>query len=166
MPIGGPQPMKLVPEPLTAEAFAPFGRVLSAPAQPGRISASDCLQNLRPGARVQLTLSTAAPKTLPLVSKVMERHEFSSQTFMPLDASSYVVVVAPHSDGRRRPDMGRARAFLVRGDQGISYGADVWHHPMTALDREARFAVLMWTDGTSEDEEFIDLDEPIEIAPA
>ena len=156
--------MKLVPQPLTAEAFAPYGRVIEAPAEFGRIAASEALENRRPDARTHLSISHARPKPLPLHSTVMERHEFSSQSFIPLDVSRYLVIVAPHAAGGG-PDMARARAFLVRGDQGITYGADVWHHPMTALDRPARFAVLMWQDGSKGDEEFVDIPEPVEIDP-
>ena len=51
--------------------------------------------------------------------------------------------------------MARARAFLCRPDQGVTYGANVWHHPFTVLDRVARFAIVMWRDGTKTDEEFV-----------
>ena len=45
-------------------------------------------------------------------------------------------------------------AFLVGAAQGITYHANTWHHPLTILDRPARFAVVMWRDGTRTDEEF------------
>ncbi len=61
--------------------------------------------------------------------------------------------------------MARARAFLARGDQGVTYGADVWHHPFTVLDGPARFAIFMWKDGTAADDEFVDV-APFEIALA
>ena len=51
--------------------------------------------------------------------------------------------------------MTRAAAFLAGPGQGVTYGADVWHHPMAALDAPTRFAVLMWLDGSSDDEEFV-----------
>ena len=53
--------------------------------------------------------------------------------------------------------MGQAQAFLAGIGQGITYGADVWHHPMAVLDEPARFAVLMWQDGGEEDEQFVDV---------
>jgi ureidoglycolate lyase len=92
----------------------------------------------------------------------MERHRYSTQTFLPLDVERYVVVVAPHSaDGT--PDMRQARVFVVPSDTGISYGADTWHHPMIVLDRPGCFAVLLWRDGTSNDIETVTLDEPVLI---
>jgi ureidoglycolate lyase len=56
------------------------------------------------------------------------------------------------------------RAFAVPGDTGISYGADVWHHPMAVLDRPACFAVVMWRDGSTNDIETVSLDEEFVIA--
>jgi ureidoglycolate lyase len=33
----------------------------------------------------------------------------------------------------------------------------VWHHPFSVLDRAARFAVVMWRDGTAGDDEFTEV---------
>jgi ureidoglycolate lyase len=59
--------------------------------------------------------------------------------------------------------MEHARAFLCRGDQGITYRADVWHHPMTPLDHDAKFAVFMWRDGDQYDEEFHQLKQSVRV---
>jgi ureidoglycolate lyase len=157
--------MKLTIEPLLPEAFAPFGTVVRAPAEVARTPFPAALGNLRPDARATLSASRALPKTLPLTSTVMERHRYSSQTFLPLDVERYIVLVAPHSP-TGAPDMLRARAFVVPGDTGISYAADSWHDPMIVLDRPGCFAVLLWRDGTPADIETIALDEPLEIVAA
>ena len=39
----------------------------------------------------------------------------------------------------------------------MTYGVGVWHHPFTVLDRPARFAIVMWRDGTSADDDFVDV---------
>ena len=93
---------------------------------------------------------------VPLISSTMERHPFSSQSFIPLDAGPWLVAVAPHASGGG-PDMAQARAFVARPDQGVTYAADVWHHPFTVLERPARFAVLMWKEGTPSDDEFVEV---------
>ena len=157
--------MKLVIAPISPEAFAPHGTVVCAPAQIGRNPYYDALTSTRPGARATLSASRALPKTLPLIGTVMERHRFSSQTFFPLDVARYVVIVAPHgTDGK--PDMARARAFVVPGDTAITYADDSWHHAMIALDRPACFSVLMWRDGTEADMETVKLDAPFELTEA
>src|SRR3712207_3677343 len=145
--------MRLTSEALTAAAFAPFGEVLEAPTEPGRRYAEAALADLRPGAaRPSLSLVLKPPlASLPLRSRTMERHRFSSQSFVPMDSGRWLVVVAPHAAVGGGPDMARARAFVARPDQGVTYGADVWHHPFTVLDRPARFAVFMWRDGSAAD---------------
>ena len=146
--------MRLILEPLTAAAFAPFGEVLAAPDEPGRVYVEAALANRRAHARPSLSFSTRLPATLPIDSTTMERHRHSSQSFVPMDAGRWLVLVAPNgADGG--PDMTKARAFLARPDQGVTYGADVWHHPSTVFDRAARFAIFMWKDGGSEDDEFV-----------
>jgi ureidoglycolate lyase len=148
--------MRLVTEPLTAEAFAPFGEVLEAPATPGRTYIDAALANRRDHAKPSLSFSTREPTPLPMRSSTMERHLHSSQSFIPMEAGRWLVLVAPHgADGG--PDMTRARAFLARPDQGVTYGADVWHHPSTVFDRIARFAIVMWKDGTDADDEFVEV---------
>ena len=157
--------MKLVIEPISVQAFAPYGTVVRPPADIGRTAYPDALINTRPNARATLSASRAMPKTLPLTGSVMERHRFSSQTFFPLDVARYVVIVAPHG-ATGMPDMERARALMVPGDTAITYAADSWHHPMIALDRPACFSVLLWRDGTDADMEVVSLDTPFELAEA
>lgn len=143
-------------EPLTAEGFAPFGEVLAVPDAPGRAVFERALLSTRPEARPSLSLSLKEPAGGPLAVQVMERHAFSSQSFVPLGPARFLALVAPHAaDGT--PDMARARAFLAGPGQGITYGADVWHHPLVVFDAPARFAVFMWRDGTVGDEEFVDV---------
>jgi ureidoglycolate lyase len=156
----------LVAEPITAAAFGPYGDVLEAPTGFSRTYFDAGLANLRPEAGGSLSVTRIAPTPeVPFVAVQMERHEFSSQSFVPIDVSRYIVVVAPHAaDGG--PDAEAARAFLVPGDVGITYHVDIWHHPMTILDRPARFAVFMWRDGSSGDEEFVQLAHPFRVALA
>ena len=93
---------------------------------------------------------------------MMERHEFSSQSFVPLDVGRWIVMVAPHAAGGG-PDMTRAKAFLPAPGQGVTFGANVWHHPMTIFDKPATFAVFMWLTRGTGDEEFFTLPEPVQI---
>lgn len=146
--------MKLTLEPLTAEGFAPYGDVLAAPAEPGRLYVDGAYRSLRPHARPSLSFSRKAPTALPITSRLMERHEFSSQSFIPMDGGRCIAVVAPHAEGGG-PDMARARAFIAAPGQGVTYAPDVWHHPFTVLERPACYAIAMWLDGGTGDEEFV-----------
>ncbi|KAI1270480.1 ureidoglycolate hydrolase [Xylariaceae sp. FL1019] len=91
--------------------------------------------------------------------KVLERHPFTTQTFIPLTADTtkrYVVVVAPtlpadedvpvpspnsevpgwKPPGSGLPDLAGLRAFIATGEQAVTYGAGTWHAPMIALGPE------------------------------
>lgn len=147
--------MKIVAQPLTAAAFAAFGEVLTAPADPGRLYFENDLGNGRPGARPSFSMVHRLPiEGLPFEAKMLERHEFSSQTFVPMDCGRWVVIVCPHASAGG-PDLAGLRAFVARPNQGVTYRMNTWHHGLTVLDRPARLAVFMWRDGTSGDEEFV-----------
>ncbi len=141
----------------------PFGLLLPRPA-PGaaRLELIDELTNGRETARPRLSLAAVEPRALPLTAIEMERHVHSSQGFVPLDCAAYLVLVAPNG-GDGRPDEARLRAFRVPGDLGVHYHAGTWHHPLTALDRSASFAVLTFVDGTAADEQFVPLEEKVVV---
>ena len=105
--------MELIPQPLTAQAFAPFGDVIDMPRHAGRFYYDDALANLRPAAGASLSVALKPPTPeRPLTSREMERHEFSSQTFIPVDVGRWLIVVAPHA-AAGGPDMAAARAFIA-----------------------------------------------------
>jgi len=149
-------PPTLALRPISAAEFAPFGALVPGPVDATRIDCSEPLANLRAGAAPHLYTTLVPVSALPLTLRQMERHAFSSQTFMPLDVGRYLVAVAPAA-GPAMPDVDRLVAFVVPAGLGITYRAGTWHHPMTALDRPGRFAVLMWRDGGPHDEEFVDI---------
>ncbi|GAA6024809.1 hypothetical protein JCM11491_005615 [Sporobolomyces phaffii] len=91
--------------------------------------------------------------------RVLERHEYSSQTFVPMNGArgrtddkdeGYLVLVAlPGQDGS--PDLATLRAFVASSSQGITYHANVWHHPLIALGEEPMdFSCVVWETGVAE----------------
>lgn len=154
--------MQVTPQPLSREAFAAFGDVIDIPDEAGRTYYDDALGNLRPGARASLSaIFKAESPERPLRADLLERHEFSSQTFVPIDVGRWLIVVAPHA-AAGGPDLAGVRAFIASGKQGVTYKPNTWHHGLTVLDRSGRFAVFMWLDGTKGDEEFVPV-EPFTI---
>lgn len=78
--------------------------------------------------------------------KVLERHPFSTQTFVPMgrdkDDQAYLVIVAKTgTDGL--PDPATIEAFEARGDQAVTYGAATWHAPMVVLHKPIDFGVFI-----------------------
>ena len=147
--------MQIDPRPLTSDAFAPFGDVIDVPNEPGRTYYEGALGNLRPGAHASLSMAfRAETPDRPLKADLLERHEFSSQTFVPIDVARWLIVVAPHARAGG-PDLAGAKAFIATGRQGVTYKPNTWHHGLTVLDKPGRFAVFMWRDGGKGDEEFV-----------
>ena len=145
--------MEITPQPLTREAFAPFGDVIDMPTEAGRFY-DDALGNLRTDATASLSVALKDPtQDRPLGSDMLERHEFSSQTFIPVDVGRWLIVVAPHA-AQGGPDTKKAIAFIADGSVGVTYKANTWHHGLTTLDKPGSFAVFMWKAG-AQDEEFV-----------
>ncbi len=144
--------------PLTAEAFASFGDVIAiGSGEPGtRDAFAAAMDNKRADARLNVSVSRAKPTPLPLTVKWMERHPYSGQTFVPLDISRYLMLVAP-STPNGAPDMDKLQAFVAGPEQGINYHTGVWHHPFTALDRPSECLVLRFDDDSDADTEWFEV---------
>ncbi|MBS0571375.1 MAG: ureidoglycolate lyase [Proteobacteria bacterium] len=135
----------LTAQPLTPEAFAPFGDVIAArgAADPinqgmgGRCNDLAQVDVTADGGRAAISVIRCIPEPLPIELRLMERHPLGSQCFIPLSGQRYVVVVAPAGSP---PALADLRAFVCASHQGINYHRGVWHHPMLALDRECEFA--------------------------
>lgn len=154
---------RLTARPLTAEAFAPYGEVLVAPKEFGRTYIEQRLANGRPNAAPSLSFSLAKPiADLPLQATQMERHEFSSQSFVPMDPGRWFVIVAPMA-ANGRPDEAKVEAFVAGPGQGVTYGMNVWHHPLSVIGDPIRFAIFMWLERSRTDEEFVQLIEPFQV---
>ena len=160
----------LLSEPLDRAAYAPFGAVLeggcAAPrlANQGRARVWDrlaALVNLRDDANANVSVFRCSPETLrPIPLRVFERHPFSTQVFIPMRASRYLVVVAPGNDA---PDMANVRAFEASGVQAISYAPGIWHHPMIALDGDTDFVCIVFENHSRGDCELAAIDSALAV---
>jgi ureidoglycolate lyase len=149
----------LLTEPLTVDAFMPFGRVISAGLKAGtsanqgtalRFDFCADLVSTRPSAKANLAVFSSVARHLPLEAKVLERHPCSTQVFLPLRCTRYLVCVAPTLP-TGEPDLTGLRAFVCDTGVGVAYAPGTWHHPMVALDHDAEFAMLAWEDGGPRD---------------
>lgn len=137
---------EIVAEPLTREAFAPFGEIIdtngaaSFPINQGRTERFHALATvelLGDDPRAILSIFRGQPLE-PLTITLMERHPLGSQAFVPLNNQPFLAVVAPPGDF----DEFAIRVFLVRGDQGVSYRAGTWHAPLLPLEADADYLVV------------------------
>lgn len=139
---------RLTLAPLSREGFAPFGDVIESEGRAHHLINAGSAQRfddlasvevMAAGGRPQISLCRAEPVTLPLRLRLMERHPLSSQAFVPLSATPFLVVVAPAGESL---ELGRLRAFRSNGRQGINYCPGTWHHPLLALERSSDFLIV------------------------
>jgi ureidoglycolate lyase len=135
---------EMTPEPLTAEAFAPFGSVIEAGEAATKLDINqghairyDRLAEIEAEGGVgAISLFRARPLAEPVL-KMFERHPLGSQTFVPLSGRPYLVAVAPAGAF----DAAQVRLFRAEGHQGVHYRKGVWHHFLLVLD-ESDFLVV------------------------
>jgi ureidoglycolate lyase len=105
--------------------------------------------------------------------KILERHPFTTQTFIPLgmsavvSASRFLVIVAPSLPDplpattasetkvqiQHPPDLQNLKAFVAHGGQAITYGVGTWHAPMVVLgDLRVDFVVTQFVSGVAEED--------------
>ena len=158
---------RIVLQPLTRDAFAPFGDVLEATGEPDRIiNAGLCdrfhdlakLDFTGAHARAGISLFRSRARTLPYTLDMMERHPLGSQAFLPMSPDPFMVIVAPDDAGQP----GTPIAFLTSPGQGVNYHRNTWHGVLTPLVDNVLFAVVDRIGDGENLEEFV-FDEPWEV---
>ena len=138
-------PKHLPVQPLTKAAFAAFGDVIEADPATMRLINSGTTERFHrlgvvetEGGGAILSLFRGQPRRFPYEIGMMERHPFGSQSFHPLSGRPFLVAVSEDVGGRP----GEPLVFLARGDQGVNYRRNVWHHPLMALGQVGDFLVV------------------------
>ncbi|MEQ1899712.1 MAG: ureidoglycolate lyase [Devosia sp.] len=143
--MGGERTLRI--EPLTREAFAPFGQVIEMegsnhfPINGGNTERFHDLARIELGGahpRPIISIFRGQPFALPLRLTMVERHPFGSQAFYPLSGRPFLAIVAPDESGTP----GRPRAFLAAPRQGFNIAMNCWHGVLTPLEAESDFLVV------------------------
>ncbi len=127
-------------QPLSVEAFKPFGDVIQAndaakhfSINQGYAERYDRLALVDAndlGGQAGISIFRAKARPMPIELSVLEKHPLGSQAFMPMSGHAYLVVVAPGGDA---PEIDKAQCFLASSTQGVNYAKGTWHHPLLAL---------------------------------
>ncbi|QPH55864.1 ureidoglycolate lyase [Pontivivens ytuae] len=136
---------RITAEPLTEEAFAPFGDVLEVAGAPDKLinqglcgrHHDQALVDFGDG-RAGISLFDAEPRSLPYRLEMVERHPEGSQAFVPMTEHPFLVIVAPDEGGKP----GAPRAFLTAPGQAVNYHRGTWHGVLTPLHAPGLFAVV------------------------
>ena len=136
----------LPPQPLTRDAFAPFGDVIEMEGaahftiNQGFAERFNDLAGVdvsSEGGLTNVSLFLGQPRPQPIAIRLMERHPLGSQIFLPLQDRPWLVLVAEDVH-----DIKSYRAFTATGRQGVNYARNVWHHPLLVMDADSRFIVV------------------------
>lgn len=143
--------------PLTADGFAPYGRVLVPDGardtgrdgydiwvQPFASEGSPRLQIVRYHAR-------------PMVVALIERHLHVTEARLPLAGQDAIVVVAPASDAPPAPQ--DLRAFRL-GGQGVMFHRATWHAIDAYPEQAAHADFLFLSEEATVNELFLHKDRP------
>ena len=132
-------------EPLTREAFAPYGDVIEVSGEPDKlINQGMCgrfhdLAKLDFGSgRAGISLFDAQARHFPYSLDMMERHPEGSQAFIPLSGVPMIISVAKDNSGKP----GQPRAFLSEPHQSINIHRNTWHGVLAPVEREGQYIVI------------------------
>lgn len=139
--------LSLTVQPLTREAFAPYGEVLS---ERGDVALDF------DGGSVNAAVQTVEARALHF--DFLGRHERTEQVFAPLGAQRSIIAVAPPSNGGAAvPDADQLAAFLVDGSCAFKLHRGTWHTSAFPLADRASFLVLDRVATLEEDYDLRDL---------
>ena len=159
-------------QPISREAFAPFGWLVETGPTEASITSGHAIndgssQRIDGQSELDLTADSGKP-CLALFKATarnpagpwheLERHRLGTQTFIPLDGARYLVMVAL---GDEAPDPQTLAVFAVSGHQAITLRAGVWHHGLLAL-QDSSFVVIERS-AQHVDCDLAQLDEPVNI---
>ena len=145
--------LTIKPQPLTREAFAPFGDVIQIEGSnqfeinAGYTTRVHDLIDIQLGgesARAQFSFFLGRPR--PLEIKMLEKHPLGSQAFYPIEDKRWLVVVAS------APEPESVCAFWASGRQGVNYHQNVWHHPLLVIEPQQFVIIDRGGDGHNCDE--------------
>lgn len=137
---------QIIAQPLTADAFAPFGDVLACDGDPDLIINQGKCGRWHDRARLEfggtgragISLFRAQKRALPYTLDLMERHPLGSQAFVPMTQHPFLVCVADDDGGKPSTP----RAFVTAPGQAINLHRNVWHGVLTPLAEPGLFAVI------------------------
>ncbi|MDE9452012.1 ureidoglycolate lyase [Aliiroseovarius sp. Z3] len=135
----------LIPHPLTATAFAPFGEVIEVSGDPDKIINQgmcgrhhDLAQLDFADGRAGISLFDAKARTFPHTVDMVERHPDGSQAFVPVSGTPMLVVVAEDQNGTPV----NLRAFVSKPGQSINLHRGIWHGVLAPIEKPGQFIVI------------------------
>jgi ureidoglycolate lyase len=137
----------LIPQPMTREAFAPFGEIINE-----RGSVEIDLD----GGSTSVSVQSVEPRQM--IFDFLGRHRRTEQAFAPLGAGQSIIAVAlSNRENPDVPDTQKMAAFIVDGSCAFKLHRDTWHTTAFPTTQSASFLVIDREGTLDQDYELRDL---------
>ena len=141
--------MKIIinPKPISKENFSKYGDVITTKnikpleINDGYAKRFDGIANLDTsinGGETTICIFSALKRYFPMKIDMMEKHPLGSQAFIPMQETTFLVLVAPTGD---KPDINKIESFIVPPDIGVNYNPGTWHFPLIST-KDMNFLVV------------------------
>jgi len=141
--------MKIIinPKPITKENFAKYGDVITTKdikpleINDGYAKRFDGIANLDTsidGGETTICIFSALKRSFPMKIDMMEKHPLGSQAFIPMQETTFLVLVAPKGG---KPNIDEIESFIVPPHIGVNYNPGIWHFPLIST-KDMNFLVV------------------------
>jgi len=141
--------MKIVinPKPITKENFSKYGDMITTKdirpleINDGYAKRFDGIANLDTstgGGETTICIFSALKRSFPMKIDMMEKHPLGSQAFIPMQETTFLVLVAPKGN---KPDINKIESFIVPPEIGVNYNPGIWHFPLIST-KDMNFLVV------------------------
>ena len=141
--------MKIIinPKPITKENFSKYGDVITTKdikpleINDGYAKRFDGIANLDTsidGGETTICIFSALKRSFPMKINMMEKHPLGSQAFIPMQETTFLVLVAPKGS---KPNINEIESFIVPPHIGVNYNPGIWHFPLIST-KDMNFLVV------------------------
>jgi len=86
----------------------------------------------------RLNIFNAKKRVFPINIDMLEMHPLSSQVFLPMNITDFIVLVSPVN---AKPNLNKIECFKVSNGDGINFKSSVWHFPLISI-QNAKFITI------------------------
>ena len=135
------------PKPITKENFSKYGDVITTKdikpleINDGYAKRFDGIANLDTsidGGETTICIFSTLKRSFPMKINMMEKHPLGSQAFIPMQETTFLVLVAPKGS---KPNINEIESFIVPPNIGVNYNPGIWHFPLIST-KDMNFLVV------------------------
>ena len=139
--------LTIKPKPINKENFKKFGDMITKDdikpldINDGYAKRYDGIANLdakKDNGESIISIFSALKRSFPMKVDMMEKHPLGSQAFIPMQETTFLVLVAPKGS---KPNIDEIESFIVPPHIGVNYNPGIWHFPLIST-KDMNFLVV------------------------